>query len=225
MDIFDEDEDFILYRFSLITLFVFLYYSLSYFFLYQEPIKKPHFSIFLLMLFLHISHIIFLKFLHVKNYYNVMWMSAIFPIFLYFIYSKYIKYIKKQKEQKEQEMYNKIMEQQKSNINFVNPSAQTMNIHPVRSQEYVSLSKNQHLQPLTQQNNLSNSQNQQMDASRNISNTQQDMQQGMQQGMQHTNNSIVEEIQHQPLDSTIGINAGNDLLGFDPYSANMASFF
>ena len=60
-DIFEEFESNIFQRFSSIILFVYLYYSLSYYFITDDEINKPHIFFILILLILHLIHIICLN--------------------------------------------------------------------------------------------------------------------------------------------------------------------
>lgn len=242
MDIFNEDEEFIAYRFSSILLFIFIYYSLSYYFILADPIQKPHISIAMIMIILHISHIILLKFLHGRGDYMYTWIAAILPLILYLLYSKYKGYMQRKADKKKKEMYAEFKKQQ-GNDGGINATPQHPNAHPMRSQEYVGLKSNnqvqnqpQQLQPIrsvlptTMPNPVQIAQQSQMNDmfsnSRSMSNMQQDIQYDPNSvsGMR-TNNTVTEQIQPmQQLDSMIGMNAGNDMLGFDPYSSSLASF-
>jgi Ca2+/Na+ antiporter len=116
-NLFDENEDFFLQKFSTMLIFIFIYYSISYFFILQEPIKKPHISFIFILILLHIIHIIIIKFLHNEEYYVYAWLAIIIPILLYLIYSKYNDYIK----QKEKKKYDAMMEQARREVNGNHP--------------------------------------------------------------------------------------------------------
>ena len=248
-NIFQEENDAIK-RFSTIVFFVFIYYSLSYYFMTksQDCIKKPHISKILLLLFLHIIHVLLLKYLHNEEMYAYMWIVALLPLFIYMLYTKYTEYQRKKEERKLKEMVAQFQAKQNNseNVEFMrNATPQKPNAPPMGGKQYVGISNNgnrrgdniayhqqQHNDPLPPSNPTPTYNNPIQIAvqQENMSNT---FQQGAPQydpnapNNYRQNNTIENSMQprmNEPLDmQPIGGQAGS-LGGFDPYGGAFASF-
>lgn len=240
-NLFNEEEEFIGNKFSSVLLFIFLYYSLSYYFLLKTPIQKPHISKVMIMLILHIIHIILLKFFHQRGDYMYMWILAIIPLVLYLLYSKYQKYIQDKENSKMAAMYASMKSQQSQGTeNMRNATPQRPNAPPMQGQQYVGIHNNgtrlgdqvpyhqqQHNIPLHPTNpeparQLPQIAHQPEQMSNVFSNNVYDSDS---LNNYRTNNTISEPIQQiQQLDmNTVGGGAGS-MSGFDPYSSSFASF-
>jgi hypothetical protein len=244
-NIFGEDSDGILSRFSTVILFIFVYYSLSYYFLTNddECMKKPHISKVAFLIFFHIVHIILLKILHDNEMVAYMWVAAMLPIFLYLIYTKYIESIKRKEERMMKEMYAQLQAKQGgADPEFIrNAVPQKPPGAPMRGQQFVGVAVNgnkhgdviphhqmQHNDPLPPSNPMPTySAPPQIARQENMSNT---FQQGAPQydansiNNYRQHNTVSEPIQQmQQLDmQPIGGAAGS--MGFDPYAGSFAAF-
>jgi len=251
-NMFNEEEDFIGHKFSSVLLFVFLYYSLSYYFLLNENgcLKKPHISYVVIMLILHIIHIILLKFFHTREEHMYMWIVAIVPLLLYLIYSKYQSHISKKDEERKAALYAQLKAEQDSNTEqFRNAKPTGPNAPPMGGQQYVGLQQKggnlpfhqqQHNNPMPPQNPPSSmtqlpaiahqggGMTDMFSNNRALSNMSQDMQYDAGSvNSYRTNNTVSEPIQQvQQLDMlAIGNNAGSGgLSGFDPFGSSFGSF-
>ena len=142
-NLFNEDEEFIGYKFSTVLLFIFMYYSLSYYFLMKSPVQKPHVSKVMMMLILHIIHIILLKFFHQREDYMYMWILAIVPLVLYLLYSKYSKHIQDKEDAKMAALYAQMQSKQEQGTeNMRNATPQRPNAPPMGGQQFVGISNN-----------------------------------------------------------------------------------
>ena len=243
-NLFNEEEDFIANKFSTVLLFIFLYYSLSYFFLMKSPIQKPHISKVMIMLILHIIHIILLKFFHQKGDYMYMWILAIVPLVLYLLYTKYQNHLKQKEEQKMKQMYAQMKAQQGDQTEHMrNVTPQRPNAPPMGGQQYVGISNNgtrlgdqmpnhqmQHNNPLHPTNpaparQLPQIAHQPEQMSNVFSNNGPPVYDSASLNNYRTNNTVMEPVQQmQQLDmNAIGGGAGS-LGGFDPYGSSFASF-
>ena len=248
-NMFNEEEDFIGHKFSSILLFVFLYYSLSYYFLLNENgcLKKPHISKVVIMLILHIIHIILLKFFHTRDEHMYMWIVAIVPLLIYLIYTKYQAHISKKEESRKAAMYAQLKAEQEGNSEqFRNASPAGPKAPPMGGQQYAGLAskggalpfhQQQHNNPLPPQNppatmtqlpaiaHQGGGMTDMFSNNRALDNMNQDMQYDA-RGAQQQNN-VSQPIQPmQQLDMlAIGGSAGSGgLSGFDPYGSSFSSF-
>lgn len=244
-NIFGEDSDGMLTRFSTVVLFIFLYYSLSYFFLINdsECIKKPHISKVVMLLFFHIIHIIILKVLHDNEYTAYMWLVAMLPLFVYLLYTKYMESVKRKQDRMMKEMYAQLQsKQQQGDPEFMrNATPQKPNAPPMSGTQYVGVQNNgnrrgdnipyhqaQHNDPLPPSNPAPTfSQPVQIAHQENMANT------FAQGAPQYDSNSMNNYRQHNTVSEPvqvvqdmqpIGGSAGSGLGGFDPYSSSFAMF-
>jgi len=243
-NIFNEEEEFIGYKFSTVLLFIFIYYSLSYYFLMKSPVQKPHVSKMMIMLILHIIHIILLKFLHQRENYMYMWIAAIVPLVIYMLYSKYQKHIQDKEDAKMAAMYAQMQaEQDKGTENMRNATPQRPNAPPMQGTQYVGISNNgnrlgdqvpyhqlQHNNPLHPTNpaparQLPQIAHQPEQMSNVFSNNGPAVYDSDSLNNYRTNNTVSEPIQQmQTLDmNAVGGGAGS-MSGFDPYGSSFASF-
>ena len=246
-NIFSEDSEGIVTRFSSVILFVFIYYSLSYYFITksEECLKRPHISRIVILIVLHILHIIVLKVLHDKEMISYMWLVAMIPLVLYLIYTKYQESIRKKEEKKMKEMYAQLQSKQNTEDDefMRNVTPQKPNAPPMQGQQYVGIHNNgnrlgdqlpnhqvQHNNPLPPSNPAPTfSQPIQIARQESMTNTfsQGSVPQYDASSMNNyrTNNTVSEPIQQmQQLDmQPIGGSAGS-LGGFDPYNSSFASF-
>jgi len=246
-NIFNEDAEGMIARFSSVIIFIFIYYSLSYYFLInsEDCIKKPHVSRVIILLILHIVHIIFLKFLHSREDFTYMWLVAIIPLVLYLIYTKYTSMMKAKEDKKMKEMYATLQAQQNQGEGefMRNATPQRPNAPPMGGQQFVGISNNgmrhgdqmpshqmQHNAPLPPSNPAPT-----FSQGPQIARQPEQMTNVFSQGAPQydsnsmnnyrTNNTVNEPIQPmQQLDmQPIGGGAGS-LGGFDPYGGSFASF-
>jgi len=248
-NLFNEDGDGIITRFSSVILFVFIYYTLSYYFITnsEECLKRPHVSRIIILIVLHILHIIVLKVLHDREMISYMWLVAMLPLVLYLIYAKYQESIRKKEERQRKEMYAQLQAQQnKEEGEFMrNVTPQKPNAPPMGGQQFVGISNNgnrlgdqvpqhqmQHNNPLPPSNPAPTF-SQPIQIARQPESMTNTFTQGAPQydsnsmNNMRTNNTVTEPIQHmQPLDmQAIGGSAGSaGLNGFDPYGGSFASF-
>ena len=242
-NLFNEDEEFIGYKFSTVLLFIFMYYSLSYYFLMKSPVQKPHVSKVMMMLILHIIHIILLKFFHQREDYMYMWILAIVPLVLYLLYSKYSKHIQDKEDAKMAALYAQMQSKEEQGTEHMrNATPQRPNAPPMGGQQFVGISNNgnrlgdqmpnhqmQHNNPLHPTNPAPARQLPQIARQpEQMSNTfsggppQYDSQS---MNDYRTNNTVSQPIQPmQSLDmNAIGGGAGS-MGGFDPFASSFASF-
>ena len=244
-NIFNEDTDGIITRFSSVIIFIFIYYSLSYYFLMnsEDCIKKPHVSRIIILLILHIAHIIFLRFLHEREDYTYMWLAAIIPLVIYLIYAKYTAHIKAKEDKKMKEMYAALQAQQEDGEFMRNVTPQWPSAPPMGGIQYVGIHNNgmrhgdqvayhqaQHNNPWPPSNPAPTFSNpvaiaRQPEQMTNI------FQQGAPQydsesmNNYRTNNTLTDPIQPmQQLDMQAIGGAAGSLGGFDPYGGNFAAF-
>ena len=157
-NIFNEEADGIVQKFSTVILFVFIYYTLSYYFILSNPVNKPHIAHMVMMIIIHIIHIILLKFFHSREEISYMWVIAILPLVLYLCFSKYKMYNKRKEEEKKKEMYAQLQKENELDPNFTrNARPQAPGAPPMQGQQYVGLQRtagqsNSHNYPLPPSN-------------------------------------------------------------------------
>lgn len=213
-DIFEEFENNIFQRFSSIILFVYLYYSLSYYFITDDKINKPHIFFILILLILHLIHIICLKILHKNNLITYSWILAMAPLVLYLLYIKYKERVNLYQINKEEEMMQKLRNQ----MNLFDGQPFMRNANPQMPQK-------QPLQQFGQQNPIQQPimpQQQpreikpivnQLDESRNLENLQQNRNARVNLNQQQNSNQISERIDQSA-----------ELMGMDPYFNGISNF-
>ena len=216
-DIFEEFESNIFQRFSSIILFVYLYYSLSYYFITDDEINKPHIFFILILLILHLIHIICLKILHKNNLVSYSWLLAMAPLVLYLLYTKYKERVLINQKKKEQQMMQKLRNQ----MNLPDGQFFMRNINPQMpnkqpQQQYGQQNPNQ--QPImpqqqSRQIQLQQPMTHQLDESRNLENLQQNRSARMNLNQQQNPNQLSERID-QP----------TQLMGVDPYFNGLSNF-
>lgn len=217
-DIFEEFESNIFQRFSSIILFVYLYYSLSYYFITDDEINKPHIFFILILLILHLIHIICLKILHKNNLVSYSWLLAMAPLVLYLLYTKYKERVLINQKKKEQQMMQKLRNQ----MNLPDGQFFMRNINPQMpnkqpQQQYGQQNPNQ--QPImpqqqSRQIQLQQPMTHQLDESRNLENLQQNRVNRINLNQQENPNQISERID-QPTE---------ELMGMDPYFNGLSNF-
>lgn len=221
-NIFEEYEDNVFLRFSSILLFVYIYYSLSYYFLTDKVINKPHIFFVILLLFLHLIHILLLKFLYINDLQIYAWIAAIAPLVFYLLYSKYKEIVKKKEIEKEQKMMAKIKKQMEipDNQPFMrNTAPQMPNKQP--SQQYPQQNPNQQ-QTMPQQQPRKIQQydmpivNEMTGNSRTIQNMQQNTQIRSSMSQFQDSNQVSEKVE---------MNTGFNLNGDDPYFSGISGFY
>ena len=245
-DFFQEDNDAIK-RFSTVVFFIFIYYTLSYFFITKsgDCIKKPHVSKVLGLMLFHIIHILLVKYLHNQELFSYMWIAAILPVFLYLVCSKYMEMQKRKEDRKMKELYAKLQQQENGgeNVEFMRNTTNAGGppAAPMRGKQYVGLHQNnlkkddlryhqqQHNNPLPPQNpNYSMQQAApQLAIQENMANTFQEQppqyDQNFGQNQRQVNNNTFNG-QTQPLDmKPLGGDAGS-LNGFDTFGSTFAPF-
>jgi hypothetical protein len=212
LDIFEDIENDFFQRFSSILLFIYLYYSLSYYFLLDDQINKPHIIYILILLIFHLIHIILLKILHNNNLISYSWIFAMIPLIIYLFYTKYMERILLNKQKIKEEMFIQIKkEMQNKQLNFLrNVNSQMPNQPPQYPQQHQPQQHHQQQPPQYQQNqpNQPNQQNmvRHLDNSRNLENLQQNRGAIMQLNQQKNPN----QLSAQPIQQ----------MGVDPYFQN-----
>lgn len=83
-NVFDEPES-LLFRFSTIIFFIILYYTSSYFLLFEN---RPTILIAICLIVFHVGHVVGLKFLHNNSYFALVWAAAIVPLIIFLLFSK-----------------------------------------------------------------------------------------------------------------------------------------
>lgn len=233
-NIFNEEQDGIVQKFSTVIVFVFIYYALSYYFILSNPITKPHVAYMLMMIIIHIIHIILLKFFHSREEFSYMWIVAILPLVLYLCFSKYKMYNKKKEEEKKKEMYATLQKQNEVDPNFMrNARPQSGGAPPMGGTQYVGLQRNedglsnhqkQHNTPLPPQNApISETQLPQIAHQESMKNTQYDE---ASPNNYRINNTVMEPTQKMArLDMlAIGGNAGSAMGAYDAHGSNFGVF-
>ena len=232
-NIFNEEEEGVVQKFSTVIVFVFIYYALSYYFILSNPITKPHVSYMLIMIIMHIIHIILLKFFHSREQFSYMWITAILPLVIYLCFSKYKMYNKRKEDEKKKEMYETLQQQNESDPNFMrNARPQNPGAPPMDGTQYVGLVRKggglsnhqqQHNNPLPPQNApFSETQLPSIAHQESMTNTQYDQ---TSMNNYRINNTVMENPQQmQRLNmEVIGGNAGS-MGGFDGNGSSFGIF-
>lgn len=213
-DIFEEFENNIFQRFSSIILFVYLYYSLSYYFITDDKINKPHIFFILILLILHLIHIICLKILHKNDLITYSWILAMAPLVVFLLYTKYKERVNLHQKKKEAEMMQKLRNQ----MNLPDGQPFMRNANPQMPQKQPlqqSGQQNPRQQPIIpqQQPREIKPMVNQLDESRNLENLQQNRNARVNLNQQQNPNQVSERID-QPA----------DLMGMDPYFNGISNF-
>ena len=213
-DIFEEFENNIFQRFSSIILFVYLYYSLSYYFITDDKINKPHIFFILILLILHLIHIICLKILHKNDLITYSWILAMAPLVVFLLYTKYKERVNLHQKKKEAEMMQKLRNQ----MNLPDGQPFMRNANPQMPQKQPlqqSGQQNPRQQPIIpqQQPREIKPMVNQLDESRNLENLQQNRNARVNLNQQQNPNQISERID-QPA----------ELMGMDPYFNGISNF-
>ena len=214
-DIFEEFENNIFQRFSSIILFVYLYYSLSYYFITDDKINKPHIFFILILLILHLIHIICLKILHKNDLITYSWILAMAPLVVFLLYTKYKERVNSYQKKKEAEMMQKLRNQmnlpdgQQPFMRNANPQMpqkqplQQSGQQNPRQQPIIPQQQPREIKPIVNQ----------LDESRNLENLQQNRNARVNLNQQQNPNQISERI-NQPA----------ELMGMDPYFNGISNF-
>lgn len=221
-NIFEEYEDNLFLRFSSILLFIYIYYSLSYYFLTDKIIKKPHIFFVILLLFLHLIHVLVLKFLYINDLHTYAWIAAMAPLVLYLLYSKYREIVKRKEAEKEKKMMAKIKKQMQiaDDQPFMrNTAPQIPNKQP--AQQYPQQNPNQQQQyPQQQPRRIENYDmpivNEMNGNSRNMQNLRQNSQFRTSMSQFQDSNQVSERVD---------MNTGFNLNGDDPYFSGISSIY
>ena len=89
MVLFGAEEGLPIYnRFSVMILTMYLYYGMSYYFVLDTPMEKPHIGIFMIVMALHILQVVLIKYLHENEYYPFIWLVIILPVVLFILAKK-----------------------------------------------------------------------------------------------------------------------------------------
>ncbi|SVB14879.1 uncharacterized protein METZ01_LOCUS167733 [marine metagenome] len=213
-DIFEEFENNIFQRFSSIILFVYLYYSLSYYFITDDKINKPHIFFILILLILHLIHIICLKILHKNDLITYSWILAMAPLVVFLLYTKYKERVNLHQKKKEAEMMQKLRNQ----MNLPDGQPFMRNANPQMPQKQPlqqSGQQNPRQQPIIpqQQPREIKPMVNQLDESRNLENLQQNRNARVNLNQQQNPNQVSERID-QPA----------ELMGMDPYFNGISNF-
>ena len=89
MVLFGAEEGLPIYnKFSVIILTMYLYYGMTYYFILDTPMEKPHIGIFICMLAVHVLQVVLLKYLHENEYYPFIWLVIILPVVLFILGKK-----------------------------------------------------------------------------------------------------------------------------------------
>lgn len=97
--LFNDPESFLFYKFSVMIMSMFVFYSLSYYVLAPRKFKKPDISYVLIVMIIHIIQVVFIKYFYDQEKYYICWAIILVPVLLYIAYSKYTE---------RQEMYEKM---------------------------------------------------------------------------------------------------------------------
>lgn len=217
-DIFEENEDNIFFRFSSILLFIYIYYSLSYYFLLDNTINKPHIFFIIILLILHLIHIIILKILYKNDLQIYAWLLAMIPLVFYLLYTKYRDIVKKNELEKEIKLKEKLkkelgIEKEHFVRNIVSqpkkPEFRPDNNHYQRQPE---INENRNIQKDISYNSMVN----ELDNSKNMENLQQNRM--IRQSMSDFQDS-------NQISENIKVNNGFNLSGQDTYFNNMSGIF
>lgn len=221
-NIFEEYEENIFLRFSSILLFIYIYYSLSYYFLTDKVIQKPHIFFVILLLFLHLVHVLVLKFLYINNLQTYAWIAAMAPLVFYLLYSKYSEIVKKRELKKEKMMMEKIKKQMQipdeqpfmRNTAPQMPSKPQMEQYPQQNpqqQQYIPQQQPRQIQqydmPIV---------NEMTGNSRTLQNIQQNQQIRTSMSQFQDSNQISERVE---------MNTGFNLNGDDPYFSGISGIY
>lgn len=213
-DIFEEFESNVFQRFSSIILFVYLYYSLSYYFITEDKINKPHIFFILILIILHLIHIICLKILHKNELVTYSWILAMAPLVLYLLYTKYKERVLINQKKKEQQMMQKLRNQMNlpDGQPFMRNANPQMPNKPPQQQFGQQNPNQQSIMPQQQPRPVLPMVNR-LDESRNMENLQQNRASRMNLNQQQNPNQLSERID-QP----------TQLMGMDPYFNGLSNF-
>jgi len=224
-NVFEEYEENPFMRFSSILLFIYIYYSLSYYFLTEKVINKPHIFFIILLLFLHLIHVIVLKFLYINDLHIYAWIFAMAPLVIFLLYSKYKDIVKRKEAKKEQMMMAKLKKQMQipddqpfmRNANPQMPSKPQMAQYPQQHPNQQQIMPQQQPRQIqqTQQMNYNQVLEQIHGNSRNMQNLQQNSQIRTSMSNFQDSNQVSERIE---------MNNGFNLSGNDPYFNMSGSF-
>lgn len=221
-NIFEEYEDNVFLRFSSILLFIYIYYSLSYYFLTDKVINKPHIFFVILLLFLHLIHILLLKFLYINDLQTYAWIAAMAPLVIYLLYSKYKEVVKRKEKQKEELMMAKIKKQMQipDDQPFMRNTAPQMPKKPHMGQNPQQNPNQQQYMPQQQPRQIQQHDmpiiNEMTGNSRNIQNIQQNNQIRRSMSQFQDSNQVSEKVQ---------MNTGFNLNADDPYFSGISGFY
>lgn len=221
-NVFEEYEDNIFLRFSSILLFIYIYYSLSYYFLSNKNIKKPHIFFIILLLFLHLIHVILLKFLFINNLETYAWIAAILPLVVYLLFSKYKEVTKRKEMEKEKKIMAKIKKQMQvpDNEPFMRNTAPQMPKKPQMDQSPQQNPQQQQYIPQQQPRQIQQYDmpivKEMMGNSKNIQNIQQNQQIRSSMSQFQDSNQVSERVD---------MNTGFNLNGDDPYFSGISGVY
>lgn len=221
-NIFEEYEDNAFLRFSSILLFVYIYYSLSYYFLTDKVINKPHIFFVILLLFLHLIHVLLLKFLYINDLHTYAWITAMAPLVLYLLYSKYREMVKRKETERELKMMAKLKKQMEmpDNEPFMRNTAPQMPSKPQMAQYPQQNPQQQQHMPQQQPRQIENYDmpivNEMTGNSRNLQNIRQNSQIRTSMSQFQDSNQISERVE---------MNTGFNLNGDDPYFSGISGFY
>lgn len=221
-NIFEEYEENVFLRFSSILLFIYIYYSLSYYFLTDKVIQKPHIFFVILLLFLHLVHILVLKFLYINNLQTYAWIAAMAPLVFYLLYSKYSEIVKKRELKKEKMMMEKIKKQMQipDDQPFMRNTAPQMPSKPQMEQYPQQNPQQQQYIPQQQPRQIQQYDmpivNEMTGNSRTLQNIQQNQQIRTSMSQFQDSNQISERVE---------MNTGFNLNGDDPYFSGISGIY
>lgn len=221
-NIFEEYEDNAFLRFSSILLFVYIYYSLSYYFLTDKVINKPHIFFVILLLFLHLIHVLLLKFLFINDLHTYAWIAAMAPLVLYLLYSKYREIVKRKETERELKMMAKLKKQMEmpDNEQFMRNTAPQMPKKPQMGQYPQQNPNQQQHMPQQQPRKIENYDmpivNEMTGNSRNLQNIRQNSQIRTSMSQFQDSNQVSERVE---------MNTGFNLNGDDPYFSGVSGFY
>lgn len=237
MVLFTEEMGLPVYnRFSVIILTLYLYYGMTYYFVLDTPMEKPHIGIFMIVLALHVLQVVLLKYLHENEHYPFIWLAIILPVILFIL----IKKIMDKKAEKKAAELNAVMAAAQTDtveLGFRNAKAQAPTTHTIP----ISAQKPYHMDKHYDSANMNKSM---VQGNRNMGNIVQDinMQYDSNSQMQQRTMNVVDNTPDYssrmsvnqlaptgqtgiPMDSGYGMIGGPAIIGgYDPYASDMSSF-
>ena len=240
MTLFTDEIGPIYNRFSVIVLVMYLYYGMSYYFVLDTPMTKPHIGIFMIAMAVHILQVVLIKYLHENEHYPFIWLAIILPVVLFILFKKIMdnKRMKAEKRRALSEAMQNASQEDPIDLGFRNAKPQA----PTRQSIPMTAQKPQHMNSHYDSANMNKNM---VKGNRNMGNIVQDIEMqydpnntNSQRTMNQSNNSpdystrqSVNQLAPQGHtgmpqgDGGFGMIGGPSMVGgFDPYATNMSSF-